>query len=196
MPRRSKSDILNEARPHVEQVIETLSAKSSEQAEAVRAVLELAEGAVQAAESRVQREASLDKNFAVPVSFALHLRTMDSPNVTKVVLDGWRKFLAGEWEPVEPVRAAHGSDIAKTNVNLRAPKDLVDEVEAAADRMVAEKGWRTARGVKLNARQVAVQWLARTFPPPEGASLGQWSENEQQAVAQAAAEKAEKKAAE
>lgn len=193
MPRRSKRDIFNEARPHVDQAIETLTATSPDQAAAVRTVLEIAEDAVQAAEARAEREASLDKNFAIPVSSALYLQTMNSPNVTKVVLDGWRKFLDGKWQPVEPVRAMHGAGVAKSNVNLRVPKGLLEQVEAAADRMVEENGWRKGRGTKLNANQVAVQWLARTFPPPKGALLDQWSENERQAVAQAAAERAAKR---
>jgi hypothetical protein len=169
MPRRSKRDIFDQASPTVRKLIASLrKSEDTEQADAVQAVLTLAEDAVRATEGQAELDAKLDKPFAIPVAADLWTRTEQSPNLTAEILDGWRQFLAGAWEPTQPVRAGHGAGVAKANVNLRAPRELIDQVEAAADRLLTDKGWSTARGYKLNARQVAAQWLALRFPaPPE-----------------------------
>ncbi|MFD9443444.1 hypothetical protein [Streptomyces sp. NPDC060001] len=194
MPRVSKRQILTQALPHVEAVITDLQATSPEQAEAVSTVLRLAEEGVQAVEMRSRTSPGSDKKpFSFDVSTALWLRASDAGGVTAVVIDGWEKFLAGGWQPVEPVRSRGHSDAVKAPVNLRVPGVLLESVEARAAELVAEKGWRTGRGYVLNARQIATQWLARTYAGPKGAP-SDWSENERQTVAQALSEaKATKK---
>jgi hypothetical protein len=108
---------------------------------------------------------------AIPIESALHLRAYEgSANLSADVLEGWQAFLSGEFVPEKPQRAAHGAGQAKSVLNVRAPQAKVAEVEAAADRMVAEKDWPTGRGYKLNARQIAVQWIARKYPAAAGES--------------------------
>lgn len=195
MPRVSKRQILTQALPHVEAVITDLQSTNPEQAEAVSAVLRLAEDGVQAVELRSRTSPGSDKRpFSFDVSSALWILASDAGGVTQIVVDGWEKFLAGEWQPVEPVRSGNtGSDVAKAPVNLRVPGALLERVEARAAEMISEKGWRTARGYTLNARQIATQWLARTYGTP-GVPPADWSENERQTVAQMTAElKASKK---
>jgi hypothetical protein len=172
MPRRSKRDIFDQARPTVEALIASLrKSENTEQADAVQAVLGLAEDAVHTAQGQAELDAKLDKPFAVPVESGLWSRvSKNAPNTSELLIEGWEKFLAGEWTPVQPARAGHGMGVAKANVNVRATKDLLARVEAAADRLVEEKGWSTARGYKLNARQIAAQWLARKYPAAAGES--------------------------
>lgn len=194
MPRVSKRQILTQALPHVEAVITELQSAHPERAEAVSAVLRLAEEGVRAVEMRTKPSPGMTtRPFNFDVSAGLWMRASDAGRVTEVVIDGWKKFLAGEWEPVEPVRGAMYSHIAKAPVNVRVPGELLQQVEDAAARLVAEKGWRTGRGYTLNARQLSAQWLARSCARP-GEPSSDWSENERQAVVQAAAEqKAAKK---
>jgi hypothetical protein len=166
MPRRSKRDIFNQARPTVEALIASLrKGKDTEQADAVEAVLGLARDAVRVTEGQAALDAKLDQSFSIQLEYGLNVRAYENTTqtVTKDVIEGWEAFLAGAWEPEKPVRAPHGSGIAKTNASVRAPRDLIERVQAAADQMVADKGWPTTRGYKLNAGHVAAQWLA-----PEG----------------------------
>ncbi|WP_329376233.1 hypothetical protein [Streptomyces sp. NBC_01483] len=105
--------------------------------------------------------------FAIPIDPALHLRAEASRNISDEVARGWRAFLDGKWEPQKPQRAAHGQGLAKSTLNIAVPRELVAQVEEACDVWVREHEWPTGRGYKLNARQLAVQWLARQFPAPE-----------------------------
>lgn len=169
MPRRSKRDIFNQARPIVDEHIAYLrTAKKDRQADAIETMLSLAEDAVHATEAQAELDARLDQPFAVQVESGLWSRaSKGAPNMSEVLIEGWEKFLAGEWTPVQPVRAGHGQGLAKAPVNVRAPKELIQRVEAEAARLVEENGWPTGRGYLLNARQVAAQWLALKFPAPE-----------------------------
>lgn len=166
----SKRARVTEAAPQVEMAIESLRSRGAvRQAEAVQTVLDYALTAAGQAEARSAQGG--DPNVAIPIDFKLHNRAYAaSTNLTADVLEGWEAFLSGEFVPERPQRAAHGAGQAKSVLNVRAPKVKVAEVEAAADRMVADKGWPTTRGYKLNARQVAVQWIARQYPAPAGES--------------------------
>lgn len=159
----SKRARVTEAAPQVELAIESLRSRGAvRQADAVQTVLEYA---LNAADQAAARSAKGGNEFGIPIESALHLRAYEgSSNLTADVLEGWDEFLAGRFVPDQPQRAAHGAGQAKSVLNMRASKELVAEVEAAADRMVADKGWSTLRGYKLNARQVAVQWIARKYP--------------------------------
>lgn len=166
MPRRSKRDILDKARPTVESLIKSLRKdKDTETADAVQAVLGLAVDAVRATDRQAALDAKLNGSFSIWLDNDLNVRAYENTptTVTDDVVEGWEKFLAGEWEPATPVRAAAGSP-GKTNTSVRVPKDLIARVEAAAEQMVADKDWPTTRGAKLNARHVAAQWLARKYP--------------------------------
>ncbi|GAA3155473.1 hypothetical protein ACFQ0X_44115 [Streptomyces rectiviolaceus] len=167
MPRRTKRDQLEDARPHVQELLDSLTDKRPQQAEALGVVLALAEDAVRDTEAQAALDANLDKTFAIPVESGLFLRSYESPNIKAEITEGWEAFLNGKWEPTQPVRAARGTGVSKSPVNVRMPKELVDRVEAAADQMVADKGWSTTRGSKLTARHVAAQWLALKYPAPE-----------------------------
>lgn len=147
---------MKEVAPTVKQVIESLrSSGAQRQADAVQTVLDYA-------------MYGGEPNVAIPIDWALHLRASEaSENLTADVLEGWEKFLAGEWEPVKPTFAKHGEGKAKSVMNIRPPRDLVKRVEEAADRYVAEHDWPTIRGHKLNARHLATQWLARKYPDPD-----------------------------
>lgn len=162
----SKRTRVAEARPVVESVIEQLrSDGAASDADAVQTVLDVALEATASGKTSVTYSSSGQPNMAIPIDSALHLRVYDrSSNLTADVLEGWQRFLEGKWKPKEPKRAPLGKGKAKSVLNVRAPAEYVARVEAAADRMVAEMGWSTKRGYKLNARQIAVQWLARKYP--------------------------------
>jgi hypothetical protein len=166
----SKRARVTEAAPQVELAIESLRSRGAvRQADAVQTVLEYALNAAGQAEARSSQGG--DPNVAIPIESALHLRAYEgSANLSADVLEGWQAFLSGEFVPEKPQRAAHGAGQAKSVLNVRAPQAKVAEVEAAADRMVAEKDWPTGRGYKLNARQIAVQWIARKYPAAAGES--------------------------
>jgi hypothetical protein len=157
MARRSKREILAQARPTVEALIATLHEQDqTEQALAVQDVLDLAVGAV-----------SATKPFAVPVDSDLWTRVDEnSSDISADLVEGWTEFLAGRWVPEQPRRARRHSQPTKAVLNVRAAEDLIEQVEAAADRLVEENGWPTMRGHKLNARQIAAQWMARKYPAP------------------------------
>ena len=89
--------------------------------------------------------------------------------LTVTVLEGFEKFLAGTWVPPQPERMAKGSKPDKVSMSVRAPADLVERVDARAEEFAREQGWSLARGYKLNARQVAIAYLAHTYPMPEEA---------------------------
>lgn len=160
----SKRARVTEAAPVVEQAIDSLRSRgAARQADAVQTVLDYALHAAEQAKARSSQ--SGDPNVAIPIDSGLHLRAYDgSENLTADVLEGWEAFLAGRFDPERPQRAAHGAGQAKSVLNIRASKEKLAEVEAAADRLVAERDWPTGRGYKLNARQIAVQWLARKYP--------------------------------
>lgn len=170
MPRRTKRDQLEEARPHVQEVLDSLTDKNPEQAKALGVVLALAEGAVRSTEGQAALDSKLNRSFSIALEYNLNLRAYENTQstVTEDVIEGWKAFLAGEWVPTQPVRAARGIvPVARANASVRAPRELIDQVEAAADRMVAENGWPTTRGSKLSAAHVAAQWLALKYPEPE-----------------------------
>jgi hypothetical protein len=161
----SKRAKVHEAAPLVQEAIGTLrSSGSDQQADAVQTVLDIA---LETAGQSVQFASGGQPNMAIPIDFELHNRAYArSTNLTADVLEGWQRFLDGKWTPKQPTRAAHGKGKAKSVLNVRAPKAFVDQVDAAADRLIAEKGWPVTRGYKLNARHIAVQWIARKYPAP------------------------------
>lgn len=142
------------------------------EADAVQAVLNYAASAQDVLDFAVDMIKRLDLvPFAIPIPSDLHLRAYEgSPNLTADVLEGWVRFIAGEWIPERPVRAGHGEGEAKSVMNIRVPREVLKRVENAADVMVELRNWPTSRGWKLNARQIAVQWMARTYPVPAGDS--------------------------
>ncbi|MEU7338741.1 hypothetical protein [Streptomyces sp. NPDC007074] len=157
---RTRNPVLTAA-PRVEQVIADLRTRgAADDAEAVQTVLDAA-----VAEAS-RRRSSGSPAFAIPIDPGLHLRAEASPNITKLVIQGWQAFLDGKWEPERPQRAPHGQGRAKSTLNIAPSPDLVREVEAACERWVAEHEWPTTRGYNLNARHLATQWLARQFPAP------------------------------
>jgi len=166
---RSTREILDSARPHVEALVADVRDERPEQAEAVLTVLQLAEDAVQARERTLQRNKNLSTvPFDVDVPAALYLRAdAGSDNLTREIASGLEKFLAGEWMPVQVVRAAPGQGLAKSKINVRLDGGLVARVQEAADALTDENGWPTKRGYKLTARNVAAQWLARRFTAPD-----------------------------
>jgi hypothetical protein len=166
----SKRAKVHEAAPYAEQAIESLRSRGAvRQADAVQTVLDYALHAAGQAEARSTQGGN--PNISIPIDYALHMRAYaGSRNLTADVLEGWKEFLAGTWEPVKPQRAARGEGLAKSVLNMRAPKDLLAEVQAAADQLIADKGWPMTRGNKLNPLQIAVQWIARKYPAPAGES--------------------------
>jgi len=161
---RTRNPVVTAA-PRVEKVISDLRTSGAvEDADAVQLVLDAA------LDEATRPRSSGTPAFAIPIDPFLHTRAKASKNIGEEVVDGWKAFMAGEWEPEKPQRAPHGQGQAKSTLNISVPKDLVVQVEAACDRWVAEHEWPTGRGYKLNARQLAVQWLAREFPAPESES--------------------------
>lgn len=170
---------LAEVTPVVEQVIESLrttgtgkagrlkaEAESEQKAEALQAALDYANRAqsiLDLALAQLQRSDTVP--MAIPIESALHLRAYEgSTNLTADVIEGWIRFLNGEWEPVKPQRAPQGQGKAKSVLNMRASETLINEVTSETDRMILEDGWPSGRGNRLNARQIAVQWIARKYP--------------------------------
>ncbi|MFD5848312.1 hypothetical protein [Streptomyces chartreusis] len=70
-----------------------------------------------------------------------------------VVEEGWRKFLAGEYEPLPPVRAARGQSPEKENLNLRPSGELKQQVEDACAEASEAAGW------KMSAGKIAMSYL-------------------------------------
>lgn len=171
-PRQTKRQRLDSARPHVEQLVAEEQEARPARAQALLTVLALAEDAVRATETTAARSKSLTTTpMAINVPWDLYLRAQAAPNLTATIVEGWDKFLAGEFVPEQPQRAAPGRAVTKTPINFRAPADKVREVGEKADAMVAERGWSVKRGEKLLARHVAEQWLALKFPAPEDDSV-------------------------
>jgi hypothetical protein len=77
--------------------------------------------------------------------------------LAEVVEEGWQKFLAGEFEPVPPVRAPRGKAPVKENLNVRPSDELRLRVEEAAKAASEELGWDVSAG------KVAVSYLFDEF---------------------------------
>lgn len=137
----------------------------TDMAEAVEVVLEYATAATpQYGDSAVSL--FVDRAFRDRVKRAAEEATVD---LTVTVLEGFENFLAGTWEPPQPERMAKGSKPDKVSMSVRAPADLVERVDTRAEEFASEQGWSMARGYKLNARQVAIAYLAHVYPMPEEA---------------------------
>lgn len=159
---RTRNPVLTAA-PRVEKVIADLRTSGAvDDADAVQTVLDAA--VAEASRTRTRSAASM--SVAIPIDPALHLRAEASSNISGEVARGWKEFLGGQWDPQEPQRAARGQGQAKSTLNITVPRELVKQVEEACDWWVEDHGWGTGRGYKLNARHLAVQWLARQFPAP------------------------------
>jgi hypothetical protein len=175
MPRRIQHDPLTTVRSTVKDGITALAAQSPEQAKAVQALLDYAERSREVKEFALGVIRRVDLvPFAVPIESGLHMRAYDgSNNLTADVLEGWVQLIDGEWEPTEPVRAPHGQGMAKSVMNIRVPRSILKRIEATADAIVAANGWSTARGYKLNARQITVQWMELLYPAPAAKTKGE-----------------------
>jgi hypothetical protein len=77
--------------------------------------------------------------------------------VTAVVDEAFRAFLAGEFEPTQPVRYRRGTAPAKAVINVRPDAELRRQVEEAAQAKSAELGWR------LNAGRIAVSYMVHKY---------------------------------
>lgn len=77
--------------------------------------------------------------------------------LAEVVNEGWEKALAGQYEPVAPVRAPRGKAPVKENLNVRPDNDLRERMDEAAPELAAELGWDVTAG------KVAMSYLFDEF---------------------------------
>lgn len=77
--------------------------------------------------------------------------------LAEVVDEGWEKFLAGEYEPVQPARAGRGKAPEKANLNVRPSNDLRERVQAACGEASAQLGWEVTPG------KIAMSYLFDEF---------------------------------
>ncbi|HEX5569693.1 MAG TPA: hypothetical protein VFY14_22700 [Streptomyces sp.] len=84
--------------------------------------------------------------------------------LTEVVEEGLRAFVAGEFRPGKPARAAYGQG-DRVNLNLRPDAALVEQAaELCQDEaLAAELGWEP------RVTTVARLWLLERYPLPETA---------------------------
>lgn len=170
MPAPSRHGPVQEALPTARTAISYLREQGQEEfADAVTLVADYAEHAARTHEQNAAVAVeNNDPAFTVTGPSDLILRAQDvSPNLTRDVREGLKGFLAGEWAPEQPVRAPHGSNILRGSISVRMPRDLVSQVNEVAAEYAQEHGFRGGRGYALNARQVALQWLARKYPAPD-----------------------------
>lgn len=78
-------------------------------------------------------------------------------NLTDDVDRAFRLFMAGEFTPTPPVRSRRGSNLAKTNLNVRPSGTFKDEAEELAEAKSAELGW------KVSASRVAISYLLEKY---------------------------------
>jgi hypothetical protein len=78
-------------------------------------------------------------------------------NLTDDVDRGFRLFLSGKFTPTPPVRSKRGSNIPKTNLNVRPSGALRDEAAELAEAKSAELGW------KLSVSRVAIAYLLHRY---------------------------------
>lgn len=169
-PRRRK--LVADAIPQAEQAIETLQqAGEDSQAAAVKTVLDYAKDLFQStARHSVLGVEEAAEPLAMYMDYRLHLRVRDlSPNPKDDVLEGWEKFMSGEWAPERPQQSA----VTKTTMTVRVLPSRMAEVNAAAEEFGRERDWSMLRGFKLTANSLAVQWLAKKYPAPAGEQDGE-----------------------
>ncbi|GAX57363.1 hypothetical protein [Streptomyces olivochromogenes] len=171
MPAKPQRSRLTEVTTDAQTVADALASRGDLlQAEAVQALIDSATKTADALDVALDAVSRIDLvPMAIPIESGLHMRAYESSNLTADVLEGWIRFLAGQWTPEKPTYARHGEAEAKSVMNIRAPRALVTRVEKAAADFVVEHEWPTIRGHKLNARHLATQWMARLYPAaPEG----------------------------
>ncbi|MFD3516311.1 hypothetical protein [Streptomyces sp. NPDC058657] len=168
MPAPNRRAATEAALPQAHAAVAFLRAEGQEDlADAVTVVTEYA------ADSAARQTRKAETNSHSAPSFTIAGTASDvqrvkslSPNVTSDVIEGFERFLAGEWEPAQPERSRRHSGQAREAITIRVPADLVDRVNERAAHYATEHNFRTGRGYDLHARSIALQWLIRKYPEP------------------------------
>lgn len=78
-------------------------------------------------------------------------------NLARVVEEGFRQFIAGEFVPAKPLRSVRGSETVKENLNIRPSNELRQQVQALCPARSQELGWNVTPGL------VAAAWLYEEY---------------------------------
>lgn len=109
-----------------------------------------------------EKPTAADRNMAIAmnktVKEAIYRMAEEAgENLARVVEEGFRQFIAGEFTPSKPLRSVRGSQTAKENLNIRPSDQLRDEVQALCPARSQELGWQVTPGL------VAAAWLYEEY---------------------------------
>lgn len=91
-------------------------------------------GLLRRAEAAANPERAGERNLAIPLPKDIRdeIKARAAANgdvITRVVNEGFEKYLAGKFTPKQPQRSAWGSGEVKANLNVRPSGELRDRVE-------------------------------------------------------------------
>ncbi|KPI31370.1 hypothetical protein OV320_2586 [Actinobacteria bacterium OV320] len=109
-----------------------------------------------------EKATAADRNMAISMNKAVKDAIYASAeaageNLARVVEEGWRQFIVGEFVPAKPLRSVRGSETVKENLNIRPSDELREQVQALCPDRSKELGWNVTPGL------VAASWLYEEY---------------------------------